>query len=113
MDNRSNNYRQDLDAKLKAAQKRVRQGRELKALKESAPSLFEIIDGEISMEVNRGYGENPLSHEDYLESHGAVRGIRRIRNIIDAREAEEGVASQEVQGIQETLKQFDNDKKQK
>ena len=107
-----NSYRQDLGKKLEAARKRVRQGREFQALKVSAPSLFEVIDSEISMEVNRGYNDgSPLSYDDYLESHGAVRGLRRVRNLIDSKEAEAEVSAQEVEGIKETLKQFDNDQK--
>lgn len=106
-------YEHELNQKLSAARKRLRQGREIKALKSSAPTLFEIIDSEISLEVNRGYGETPLSYEAYLESHGAVRGIKRIRNLLDSREAEEESASNEVAVIQDQLKQFENDKKQK
>lgn len=105
-------YEQQLNEKLAAARKRVRQGREVKALKSAAPTLFEIIDGEISLEINRGYGEKPLSYDEYLESHGAVRGIKRIRNLLDSKEAEEVAASQEVEGIQSTLKQIKDDKKQ-
>lgn len=106
-------YTQDLAAKLEAARKRVRQGREVKALRDSAPTLFEIIDGELSLELNRGYGDKPLSYEDYLESHGAVRGIRRIRSLLDSKEAETVAASQEVEAIDSQLKQFRDDKKSK
>lgn len=105
-------YVGELNQKLSAARKRLRQGREIKALKQSAPTLFEIIDSEISLEVNRGYSETPLSYEDYLESHGAVRGIRRIRNLMDARAAEEESANNEVDTIRDQIKQFENDKKQ-
>lgn len=105
-------YREELAAKLAAAQRRVKQGREFKNLKAGAPSLFEVIDTEISMEVNRGYGDTPLSYDEYLDSHGAVRGIRRIRNLIDSKEVEADSSAQEVAGIQETLKQFDDDQKQ-
>lgn len=106
-------YQQELNQKLAAARKRLRQGRQIRALKSAAPSLFEIIDGEISLELNRGYGDVPLSYEAYLESHGAVRGIRRLRNLMDARTIEEESASNEVKVIQDQLKQFDNDKQQK
>ena|SRR6478609_2961484 len=110
---KSTKYRQDLTGKLQAAQKRVKQGREVKALKESAPTLFEIIDTEISMEVNRGYGEKALSYEDYLESHGAVRGIKRIRNLLDSKEAEAVSSNEEVTILQKQLKTFDDEQKQK
>lgn len=106
-------YTQELAAKLGAARERLKQGREIKALKSAAPTLYEIIDGEISLEINRGYGEKPLSYEEYLESHGAVRGIKRIRNLLDSKEAEEGAAAQEVNAIQDNLKQIQDDQKQK
>lgn len=94
-----------MEQKLKSARSRVRVGREMKALKQSAPTLFEIIDGEISLEINRGYNDKtPLSYDEYLASHGAVRGIRRIRNLIDSREAEEVQASQEVKAIEDNIK---------
>lgn len=104
-------YTRDLELKLEAARKRVRQGAEVKQLKANAPTLFEIIDNEISLAVNRMTTSNPLSHEEYLSTHGQVVGIRRIRNILDSREAEEVTASQEVVAIEEQLKQFKDDKK--
>ena len=103
-------YLNDLELKLDAARKRVRKGRQVKALKDAAPDLFEIIDGEISLELNRGYAEKPLTHEEYLESHGAVRGIRRIRNLMDSAEREEIAASQEVRVINDQVEQFKKDK---
>lgn len=105
-------YVQELENKLKAARIRVKQGREVKQLKASAPTLFEIIDGEISLELNRGYGNTPLSYDEYMASHGAVRGIRRIRDLLNSKEAEEVAASQEVTGITDNLKQIKNDQKQ-
>lgn len=105
-------YEEQLREKLKAAQSRVKTGREMKALKAGAPSLFEIIDGEITLAVNRAFGETPLSHDDYVSTHGEVKGIRRIRNLIDSKEVEEAQTAQEVKAIQETLKQFNDDKKQ-
>ena len=106
------NYEHDLNAKLQAARKRLNQGKEIKALKASAPTLYEIIDGEISLVVNRTFGENPLSYDDYLSAHGELKGIKRIRNLLDSKEAEESVASQEVQAIEDNLKQIKDDKKQ-
>lgn len=98
-------YVQEMQEKLKASRARLRQGREIKALKASAPTLFDIIDTEISLELNRGYDDKaPLSYEQYLESHGAVRGIRRIRNLIDAKESEEIQAAQEVEALEENIK---------
>ena len=106
-------YEQQLGKTLESARKRLRQGREMKTLKSAAPTLFEIIDAEISLEVNRGYGDKPLSYEEYLESHGAHRGIRRIRNLINAKEADEVMASQEVAAIEGNLEQIKNDQKRK
>jgi hypothetical protein len=105
-------YTDELQAKLQAAQKRVRQGKEMKALQDTAPSLLEIIDTEISLAVNRMTGDKPVSYDEYLSLHGQVAGIRRIRNLMDSRIVEEVQASQQVQDIQGTLKQFSDDKKQ-
>ena len=105
-------YVQELEAKLAASRTRLAASREIIALKASAPTLFEIIDTEISLELNRGYGDTPLGYEEYLASHGAVRGIRRIRNLLDSKAAEEVVANQEVVSITEQLEQFSNDQEQ-
>lgn len=105
-------YVQELQAKLQAAQERLKQGREMKALKAGAPTLLEIIDGEISLAVNRMTQEKPLAYEEYLSAHGEVRGIRRIRDLINSKEAEEVVSAQEVNSIQSNLKQIKDDKKQ-
>lgn len=97
-------YRDDLEKALQAARKRAKQGQEAATLKAHASSLYEIIDLEISLELNRGYSDDaPLSYDDYLESHGAVRGMRRIRNILDSREVEAGKASEEVKAIQQGI----------
>lgn len=104
-------YVSELEKKLVAARKRLREGREIQALKNSAPTLFEIIDSEISLELNRGYGEKPLTHEEYLESHGAARGMRRIRSLLNAREAEAPAAEREVQALQGNVEKIDEAKK--
>lgn len=106
-------YRQELEAKLQAARNRVKQGAQVKHLKAAAPTLFEIIDGEITLEVNKGYGDKPLSYDEYLESHGAVRGIKRIRNLLDSKEAEAQAAQQEVDGITSNIEQLKDDEKKR
>lgn len=96
-------YIQELNDKLQAARKRLKQGQEVKSLKAGAPTLFEIIDGEISLVLNRAFGEEPLSHDQYLSAHGEMKGMKRIRNLIDSKEVEADHAAQEVQGITENL----------
>lgn len=105
-------YRTDLNQKLEAARNRVRQGREFKALKASAPSLFEVIDGEITLAVNKLTADKAVSYDEYLDLHGQITGIMRIRNLISSKEVEAEVAAQEVEGIKDTLKQFEDDQKQ-
>lgn len=105
-------YVRELELKLQARRDAARKGNQVKVLKDSAPLLFEIIDGEISLEINKGYSDTPLSYEGYLESHGAVRGIKRIRNLLDSKEVEAVQASQEVQALENNLKQIKDDKKQ-
>lgn len=103
-------YLDDLNKKLESARKRVRKGRQVKALKDAAPDLFEIIDGEITLEINKGYGEIPLTRDEYLESHGAVRALKRMRNLMDAAEKDEVAAAQEVKVINDQVEQFKKDK---
>lgn len=97
-------YLEESEAKLQAARKRVREGNEVRALKQSAPTLFTIMDSEISLELNRAFNEKPLSYDEYLESHGAVRGIRRIRDLLNAKEIQAPSAAQEAQSIEENMK---------
>lgn len=106
-------YLSQLNAKLASARKRVKQGTEMKSLKAGAPTLLEIIDGEISMAVNRMTQDKPLLYAEYLSAHGEVKGIKRIRNLIDAKEADADVAAQEATAIQENMKQLKDDQKQK
>lgn len=96
-------YIQDMEEKLKSARLRVKQGREMKALKGSAPTLFEIIDGEISLQLNKMTQDKPLDYDQYLSVHGQIVGIRRIRNVIDSKEVEEVQAAQEVTAIQDNI----------
>lgn len=105
-------YVQELEKKLAAARGRVAKGNQIKALKASAPALFEIIDGEISLGLNKLTAEKALSYDDYLEIHGQIVGIRRIRDLLNSKEVEAPAASQEAEAIQTQLKQFDDDKKQ-
>lgn len=103
-------YVTQLNEKLVAARKRVKQGAEARALKESAPTLYEIIDGEISLAVNKMTQNEPLSHEQYLSAHGQVVGIRRIRDLLNAKESEEVTSAQEVEAIKDNLERMNNDK---
>lgn len=106
-------YTQELEEKLQAARKRVKAGQEVKALKDSAPSLFEIMDTEISLAVNRAFSDKPLDYDGYLSAHGEVKGIKRIRDLLNSKEAEEVQAVQEVKAIEGNLEQIKNDQKQK
>lgn len=105
-------YVQELQEKLQASRNRLKQGNEMKNLKAGAPTLLEIIDGEISLAVNRMTQPTPLSYDEYLSAHGEVKGIKRIRDLINSKEAEAVQAQQEVAAIEEQLEQFSNDKKQ-
>ena len=105
-------YERQLNEKLQASRKRLKQGREIRALKASAPTLFEIIDGEISLILNRAFGEKALDYDSYLSAHGEMKGIKRIRNLLDSKEAEADVASQEVKAIEDNLKTIKNEKQQ-
>lgn len=104
-------YMIQMGKKLDAARARLRQGKEVQALKVGAPTLFEIIDGEISMVVNRMTAEKALSYDEYLDNHGQVRGILRIRNLIDSKDAEAVQAKQEVTAIEENIENIRNDQK--
>lgn len=109
----NSDYLQQLDAKLEAARKRVKQGREVKALREAAPTLFEIIDAEITLSVNKMTQPTPLSYETYLSTHGQVVGFIRIRDLLNAKEVEAVVAAEEATAIENNLKQLKDDQKQK
>lgn len=106
-------YMQEMEEKLQAARKRVKQGNEVKALKESAPTLFEIIDTEITLAVNRITQDKPADYDTYLSTHGEIVGIRKIRDLLNSKEVEAPAAQQEVEGIQENMKQIKDDQKQK
>lgn len=105
-------YVQQLEEKLEAARNRVKKGREFKNLKAGAPSLFEVIDGEISLAVNKMTQSTPLSYDEYLSVHGQVVGIRRIRDLINSKEIEEGQAAQEVKAIEDNIKLVKNEQRQ-
>ena len=95
-------YTQDLAKKLEAARKRLRDAREIKALKSSAPTLFEIIDTEISLLANRALaGDKPLGYEEYLSAHGEMKMAKRIRNLIDGKEMEEDQGPHPLRGLQQ------------
>ena len=102
---------QDMEAKLQAARARVKQAHEIKNLKLGAPTLFEIIDGEISLALNKMAGTTPLSYEEYLSMHGKVVGIKSIRDLLNFKEAEAVQATQEVSAIENNIKQIKDDQK--
>lgn len=108
----ADDYITQMHKKLEATRKRLRSGREMAALKSSAPSLFEVIDGEISLAVNRMNQDKPLSYEEYLSAHGEVKMAKRIRDVIDAKEVEANQAQQEVQAIEENIELVKNEQKQ-
>lgn len=97
-------YIQDMEKKLQASRERVKKGREMKVLKASAPTLFEIIDGEISLALNKMTQDKPLEYDEYISTHGQIVGIRRIRNLIDSKEVEEAQAAQQVKALEDNIK---------
>src|SRR5574343_2064157 len=104
------NYLDDLNTKLKVAQNRLSKGRQMKTLKETAPDLLEIIDTEVSLSINRMNQSTPLTYEEYLSEHGVGKGLRRIRDLINAAEADAVVAAREANVISEQVKQIENDR---
>lgn len=106
-------YIEQLHDKLQAARDRLKKGQEAKNLKAGAPTLFEIIDGEISLAVNRMTQDKPLDYESYLSAHGEVKMGKRIRDLINSKEAEAPQAQAEVIAIENNIEQIKNDKKQK
>jgi hypothetical protein len=105
-------YLEEMEAKLQAARTRVKQGREVKHLKDGAPTLFEIMDSEISIAVTKMTGSVPLTYEEYLSQHGRVMGIKSIRDLLNFKQAEEAQSVQEVEAIEGQLNQFKNDQVQ-
>lgn len=105
-------YIDDLNKKLASSRKRVRMGKEMAAIKASAPTLFEIIDGEITLAVSMMTKDTALSYDEYLDLHGKVVGMKRIRDLINAKEDDAVGAAQEVASIEGQLKQFKNDSQQ-
>lgn len=103
-------YVQELEEKLEATLKRAKEGEQAKQLKHNAPVLFDVVDGEISLAVNRAFGDKPLPYEEYLSAHGEVKAFRRVRNLLDAKEVQANQAQQEVDAIQSNLKQIKDDK---
>lgn len=105
-------YVEQLEEVLQSARKRAKQGAEAKVLKASAPTLFEIIDGEITLAVSKMTQDKPVNYDEYLSLHGQVVGIRRIRSLIDSKEVEAPQAQAEVTEVEKTIKQVKNDQKQ-
>lgn len=105
-------YIAELEATLQSARRQVRQGRQAKALKAGAPLLFEVIDGEISLVVNRAFADKPLDYDAYLSAHGEVKGIKRIRDLLTSKENDEVGAVQRDKDIEKTQKQIKDDQKQ-
>lgn len=104
-------YQEQLHEKLQAARTRVKQGNEVKALKASAPTLFEIMDTEITLAVSKMTSDKPVSHDEYLSLHGQVRGIMRVRDLLNSKEVEAPQAQAEAIAIEENIKQIKNDEK--
>lgn len=103
-------YESQLAAKLSAARKRLAQGNEMKALKNSAPTLFEIIDGQITLELNKMTAEEPLDYDKYLSVHGRIKGMQSIRSLINSKEAEAPAAQQEADAIENNIQNIRNEK---
>ena len=90
----------------------MRQGRQVKALKDNAPDLFEVIDLEITLQVGKMTREDALSYDEYLDAHGKIWGLKRARDLLNSKEAEAEAAKQEVEAIQNNIQQIRDDQKQ-
>lgn len=95
---------QELNDKLNAARKRVNKSRNFKAIQEASPDLLEVMDLEVSLALNRMTADEALSYDEYLSEHGVVKGIRKIRNLMNSAIAEEQSASNEVNEIEKQIK---------
>lgn len=104
-------YVSELEEKLKSTQKRLKASNQIKHVKSAAPLFFEIIDGEISLVLNRMTADKPLDYDAYLSAHGEIKGMKRIRDLVNSKEADGAVAQQEAEGIQQNLKQIKDDAK--
>lgn len=96
-------YRQELEEQLVSARERIRQGREAKNLKDNSKVLYEIIDLEISLLVNEMAGGTPLDRDTYLDVHGQLKGIRRIRDLLESKIVELPSVEQTAEATQNQL----------
>lgn len=104
-------YIQELEANLNAARKRATTGTQVKVLKSNAPALFDVIDGEVTLLVNKMTAADPLDRDTYLDIHGQLRGIMRIRDLLNAKEAEADAAIAQTQDVESQLKQMKAERK--
>lgn len=102
-------YRKELGARLASAQRRVRMGVIAKALNDSKDSvaLFAIIDEEISVIANDILGTKPLDEKEYISKHGEMKGLKRLRQMIEYYGKDHDTAAAEVEVLRKQLKDLD------
>lgn len=102
-------YIEQLEDTLAQKRKDIADARHIKVLKSAAPLLFEIMDTEVSLLLNKMTQDEPLTHEQYLSAHGQVVGVRRIRNLLTKKESGEENALVEAKVIEDQLGELKKD----
>ena len=97
------NYKQEIQAHLKLARKRLSNIENKKNLLASPEGEFlqEYIDNRASYIISQITSKTPLSDRDYLSAHGSVREIHKLREVLSAEEdpakVQEEIATYEQQ----------------
>lgn len=106
-------YRQDLSDKLVSAQRRVARARMARQFKGEGSIFLEIARDRLT-ELNRlaFYKTEPMSREEYLDAHGEVKGINYMMGMVNSYSKEEESATNEVNQLNDQLKQLDETNKE-
>lgn len=98
-------YKQTLMAQLELNRKKINKARSLTAFKEGVPDILDVVSDEISKRVDSMTAKSPLSYEDYLDAHGAVRALRDFNDILTSSEAKAASIEPVIKTQEDQLKQ--------
>lgn len=96
-------YRDQLDKDIAAAQKRVSDGVAASNFLETSEGklIQDWINMSVSRELDKMTAKVPMTDEEYLESHGAVRVLKEFNVMLQSKAAVGTAAQAEVEALNE------------
>lgn len=99
-------YLEQREAKLEEKRKKLAKAVKSKQFKESGSGelVLDFLNEQISRDLNKAFGQEPLTYEQYLSTHGKVKAMQLLIAQIDGSAEQEASLQEEVKLDEQAIK---------